>query len=95
MFEQAKGLLNFFKLSDFKARKRASVPLLQPIEYLVLQNLEKFFSKTFTLVPLINSLFLITSAISLILSLKIFLSCLNMFKNFIIKSINLINSYVY
>ena len=49
-FELAKVLPNFFfRLSDFKARKRASVPLLQPIEYFVLQNFEKFCSKTFTL----------------------------------------------
>ena len=85
----------FFKIKDKKKKKRASVPLLQPIAYLVLQNFEKFFSKIFTLVPLINSLFFITLTISLILSLKIFLSCLKMSKNFIIKSIILYNSNVY
>ena len=48
----------FFKLSDFKAKKIASVPLLHPIEYLTLQYFEKLFSKFVTSAPLIKLVFL-------------------------------------
>ena len=47
----------FFKSNDFKAINNASVPFPTPLQNLVLQNFEKFFSNIFVALPLINSLF--------------------------------------
>ena len=57
----------FFKLSDLTAISNASVPLPTAIQYLLLVNFEKLFSKFFTSFPptkfelLINSSILFSS----------------------------------